>query len=507
MARVVVIGAGVGGMATSMRLAALGHQITLLEASSQLGGKLARYERDGFVFDTGPSLLTLPAVYRELFNSTGGPFDDAVDLQALDIAFGYHWADGASAALPGVDPGRIATALGDELGGTAEADWRSFIERAGRIWQITRRPFLESPLDGLGTLVGLARDPRYVRTVAPWTSLRSLGRHYLRDPRLVTLLDRYATYTGSDPRRAPAALATVPYVEQAFGAWHLGGGIATLADALAHRCRQLGVEIATDVDVSGIRTTPDGVQGVLTRDGDSIDADIVIANADAQHVYRDLLDDPRARRVRRRLDRTTPSLSGFVILAAARGRTEGIRHHNVWFPANYDGEFDDIFGRRPRPVADPTIYACVPDDDRMRPDADSESWFILINAPRHGHTSSTVDWDEPGLAESYADHVLEALARRGVDLRRRLLWREVRTPADLQRATRAPGGSIYGSSSNGARAAFLRPANVSPIPGLFLVGGSSHPGGGLPLVGLSAQIVAEAVGPPHEGEALNSATA
>jgi len=167
----------------------------------------------------------------------------------------------------------------------------------------------------------------------------------------------------------------------------------------------------------------------------------------------------------------------------------------VWFPADYDAEFDAIFGSRPRPVEDPAIYACVPDDPAMRPDEDSESWFVLVNAPRHGDGSGrTVDWNDPGLADSYADRVLERLAERGADIRNRILWREVRSPADLERTTRAPGGSIYGTSSNGARAAFDRPANESPMPGLFLVGGSAHPGGGLPLVGMGAEIVAERIG-------------
>jgi len=494
MSRVVVVGAGAGGLSAAMRLASHGHQVTLCEAAEHLGGKVARYERDGYVFDTGPSLLTLPAVYRELFNSTGGSFDESVDLQPLDIAFGYHWADGSTASVPGVDPGRIASSLGEALGGRAESDWRALIERAGRIWQITRRPFLESPLEGPATLLRLARDPAQVRTVAPWSSLRKLGRSYLQDPRLVTLLDRYATYTGSDPRAAPAALATVPYVEQAFGAWHLGGGISTLADALARRCRAVGVDIRTQTDVRSITTDGSGVRSVTVASGETIETDIVVANADASHLYRDLIDDPRARSSRRRLTRATPSLSGFVILLAVNGRTEGIRHHNVWFPSNYDAEFDDIFARDARPVRDPTIYACVPDDPLMRPDDDHESWFLLINAPRHGRGPGCIDWDRPGLATEYADHVLATLAHRGVDLRGRVQWREVRTPLDLQRATRAPGGSIYGSSSNGARAAFLRPANISPIPGLYLVGGSAHPGGGLPLVGLSAQIVVDAIG-------------
>lgn len=494
MSSVVVIGGGVGGMTAAMRLAAFGHQVSLLEAADHLGGKLGRFQRDGFVFDTGPSLLTLPAVYREAFNQTGASFDELVDLQPLDRAFGYHWSDGCRADLPGVDPGRIASALGESLGGSAERDWRALIERAGQMWQITRRPFLESPLEGASTLLRLARDPADIRTVAPWKSLRKLGRDYLNDPRLVTLLDRYATYTGSDPRSAPAALATVPYVEQAFGAWHLEGGITALADALAQRCIDLGVDIRLRTDVTTVITNRAGVSGVRTHEGETITADIIIANADASHLYRDLVTDTRARSARSKIRRATPSLSGFVILLAVQGRTEGLSHHNVWFPDNYDAEFDDIFGRHARPVADPTIYACVPDDPLMRPSDDHESWFILINAPRHGSGRGCIDWDQPGVARNYADHILDLLARRGVDLRSRMLWREVRTPADLERATRAPGGSIYGSSSNGARAAFLRPANISPVPGLYLVGGSAHPGGGLPLVGLSADIVVKAIG-------------
>ncbi|MEK9808824.1 MAG: phytoene desaturase family protein [Candidatus Nanopelagicales bacterium] len=486
MARVVVVGAGMGGLAAAARLRVKGHSVLVLEQGPRAGGKLDRFERDGFVFDSGPSLLTLPAVYRDLFLKTGEPFENAVDLQPLDTAFGYRFADGSTLNLPGVDPGRIAAAMGQQLGGRAQQDWNELMVRAGEVWRITRGPFITSPLTGASTLIKLATDPREVRAVAPFTTLRKFGRRHLSDPRQVTILDRYATYQGSDPRRAPAALMTIPYVEQAFGAWHLGGGIATLADALTTRCLERGVEIRTDADVVSIITTTTGVSGVQLRDGEHIDADIVVANVDASTLYADLIDDPRARKPLRTVRRATPSLSGFVIMAGVRGRTEGIHHHNVWFPADYDAEFDAVFGGRP--VADPTIYACVPDDPRMRPDEDCESWFILINAARDG----SVNWGAE--REEYADHVLDVLARRGVDLRSRMLWREIRTPADLARRYRAPGGSIYGTSSNGLRASFLRPANISPVPGLYLVGGSSHPGGGLPLVGLGADIVAEAIG-------------
>jgi phytoene desaturase len=497
VARVVVIGSGVGGMAAAARLRVKGHDVEVLEQAPTYGGKLGTYARDGFVFDTGPSLLTLPAVYRDLFLKTGGALEEAVDLQPLEPAFGYRWADGSTVTMPGVSPALCADALQEGLGGSASVAWRGFMEHAAKVWQLTRRDFLEAPLEGPRQLVSMARSVDSVRTVAPFTSLRRLGRKHFDDPRLVTLLDRYATYTGSDPRRAPSALCTVPYVEQTFGAWHLGGGIRTLADALHLRAQERGVRFSFGADVVGIDAGSDGVTGVLLRDGSRVPADVVIANADASHVYGDLLGDVRAARARRRLRAATPSLSGFVMLLAVEGRTPGLRHHNVWFPRRYDDEFDAVFGRTARPVPDPTVYVCAPDDPAMRPDDDTESWFVLVNAPRHGSGtpgSGTVDWDGPGVAEGYADHVLGVMARRGFDVRGRLRWREVRTPADLQRATRAPGGAIYGTSSNGARAAFLRPANATAVPGLYLVGGSSHPGGGLPLVGLSAEIVANLVG-------------
>lgn len=495
MARVVVIGAGMGGMAAAARLSVKGHQVTLLEQSDTYGGKLGSYRRDGFAFDTGPSLLTLPAVYRDLFIKTGrGELDDIVDIQPVEPAFAYTWADGTRAVLPGCGTGAVAASLGEALGGQADQQWRDLMRHAAHVWQITRRPVLESPLSGPRDLLPLARNFSDIKAVAPWRSLRSLARSKLSDPRLVTLVDRYATYTGSDPRRAPAALITVPYVEQNFGAWHIGGGIRVLADALFDRCQQRGIDCRLNTSVAAIETDAGAVTGVRTDAGEHIPADIVVANADAATVYGHLLSDPAARAPLRDLERATPSFAGFVMLLAVRGRTPGLQHHNVWFPENYDEEFDSLFGARAKPVPDPTVYVCAPDDPLMRPDADHESWFVLVNAPRHGTGKGAIDWRAAGLAQEYADHVMAVLARRGVDLTDRVLWREVRTPADLQVQAAAPGGAIYGTSSNGARAAFLRPANASPVKGLYLVGGSAHPGGGLPLVGMSAEIVANLIG-------------
>ena len=490
MSRVVVVGAGVGGLAVAARLAAQGHDVTVCEAQRAVGGKLGVHERDGFRFDTGPSLVTMPWVFRELFEDTGGWPSD-LSLTPLDPVARYRFADGTGLDATGdLDEfcGRLDAALGPGNG----ADWRRFSRHAARVWEATRGPFLENAIDGPAGMARLALGrPRDVAAIAPGRSLRWLGRRYLRDPRLRMFLDRYATYTGSDPRRAPAALAVVPYVEQTYGGWYVPGGLRRLGDAVHARAAERGARILVDARVERITMSGSRVDGVLLADGRRLPADLVVANADATSVYTSLVSAPA---VARRLARATPSLSGFVLLLALRGTTPDLAHHTVLFPADYDAEFDAVFGRIARPVPDPALYVSAPADPSVRP-AGCEAWFVLVNAPRHGEGPGAVDWRATGLRERYADHLLDLLARRGLPVRDRVLWSEAISPADLQDRTGAVGGAIYGTSSNGPAAAFLRPANRSPIPGLYLVGGSSHPGGGLPLVVLSARIVADLIGP------------
>lgn len=497
MANVVVIGAGAGGLAVACRLAARRHQVTVLEASDRTGGKLHTLHRSGFAFDTGPSLFTLPAVYRDLFLKTGAPLEDEVDLQPVEPGFRYRFADGSSVTLPGVGVAAVAEALGDGLGGAAADEWRAVMSRAADMWRLTRGPILGSELRGWRSLAELARRPADIRTIGPWQTLHALGRSSFTDPRLRQIFDRYATYTGSDPRRAPAVLATIPYVESTFGAWHLGGGLGTLADAMTRRAQRLGVDLRLQHRVAGIDVEAGTVTGVRTADGQRFAADVVVSDADARILYRDLLPVGEAPGEAKSVAASPASLSGFVMLLALTGRSPEPVHHEVLFPADYSAEFDDVFGsrrHRARPPRDPAIYICNPADPAMRPDG-HESWFVQVNAPRHGPDGpSTVDWQAPGRAEEYADAVLAMLAGRGLDVRDRVAWRIVQTPADLEHGTGAPGGAIYGSASHGPRAAFLRPPNRAPVNGLFLVGGSAHPGGGLPLVALGAEIVADAVG-------------
>ncbi|WP_168699807.1 phytoene desaturase family protein [Gordonia paraffinivorans] len=494
MSRIIVIGAGVGGLAAAMRLQHAGHDVTVLEQFDRVGGKLGVIEHDGFVFDTGPSLLTMPHVLTELFDETGAPVHERVHLERLPVAARYRFPDGTVLDLPDtIDaiPAELDRALGPGSG----AQWTSFLRRAEQIWDVTHGPFLESPMS-VRTMIGGIATPRAVRAVAPWRSLRGLGSDHLRDSRLAMLLDRYATYTGSDPRRAPAALASVPWAEQAWGSWYVRGGLGRIATAMHDRFVELGGTVELGVEVARVSTDRTGrVDGVVTADGSTRPADVVVANADARQVYDRLLPRRAARLPRVLLRRSTPSLSGFVLLLALDDPPADQPHHHVLFAEDYDEEFDAVFGFNgpPRPVARPTVYISAPDDPEIVPGPGTGSWFVLVNAPRHdpGHG---VDWDAEGLAEGYADQIMRVMADRGLDVRDRVRHRIIVSPADLERRTMTPGGSIYGSSSNGPRAAFLRPKNTSPVPGLYLVGGSSHPGGGLPLVMLSAKIVAGLIG-------------
>ena len=493
MAEVVVIGAGVGGLSVAIRLAASGHRVTVHEQADSVGGKLGLLERDGFRFDTGPSLLTLPELLADTVAASGVVLQDVLTLRRLDPIARYRFGDGTWFDHP-TDHAAFLAAVESMAPGQG-AGMGTLLERAAAIWNASRQPFLESPLHGWRTLARQAVHVGDLRTIAPWRSMRSLTVSYLTDSRLVNFVDRYATYAGSDPRAAPAALLSILHAERSGGAWYVEGGLRRIGEVLLERCVQVGVTVRVASTVVGVDVEHGRAVGVRLADGISQRADVVVANADAQHLYGDLLPRSVGAKPAARVATVRQSLSGFVLCLAVKGLTPALAHHTVLFPEHYDEEFKDLFGGGPKVVRDPAVYLSVPHDPAVAPPG-HQAWFVLVNAPPHDPTGvAGVDWDAPGMADREADRLLDLMATRGVDVRGRVLFREIRTPADLERRTRAVGGSIYGTSSNGMRAAFLRPANRSPVPGLFLVGGSSHPGGGLPLVQLSAKIVADMVGP------------
>ncbi|MFN8024171.1 MAG: phytoene desaturase family protein [Acidimicrobiales bacterium] len=463
---VVVVGGGVGGLAAAIRLRTRGHRVTLFERHHELGGKLAVLARDGFVFDVGPSLVTLPHVYDELFRRAGTTLADEVDLVRLDPQFRYSWRSGRR--LDVCDGGC-------EVPGYAE-----FVAHGRTIWQVSERTFFAGPMDGPWSLARRLRRPRDLTDIDPLRTLREAAvATFGDDAEMVQWAGRYATYSGSSPFEAPATLSCIAHVEHEYGCWYPMGGLGALRDAFVRVAERVGVSLEAGTEVRSITATPDRVTGVVLADGRAVPADVVVANADAEYLYRDLLPDVRAMR---RVRRAAPSTSGFVVCAGVRGTTPDLTHHRIWFADDPRREFDEIAaGQLP---TDPTLYACVSSvTDPSQAPAGHENWFVLINVPaglRIDRAAATA-------------HVLERLASHGTDLRERLSFTETLTPADLAERYRAPGGAIYGTSSNGRRAAFVRPRNRGIRDGLYLVGGSSHPGGGLPLVTTSARIVDEMI--------------
>ncbi len=502
MSRVVVIGAGVGGMTVAARLAKQGHEVTIYETADRTGGKCRTEWIGDYAFDTGPSLLTLPAIYKDFFIKTGPRMEKVLTINAVNPSFTYNFDDGKRVNFVNLDLPKTCAAIDHSLGVEAGNAWHSIIQRAEVMWDLSRVPFIQSELTSIWSLLKRRDLIKGIKQIAPFKSLRKVTREYSKDKHIQMIIDRYATYTGSDPRRAPAALLTIAFIESSFGAWHLAGGIGQLNVALSDRCALLGVDVHLNSPVAKINTVNGETVGITLASGEVIAADIVVANADAQIVYNQLLDPTvhAAKSERRKLMRADKSLAGFsLLLGLDNSKIDGpapqLNHHTIFFPNDYDAEFDDIFTRR-IPVADPTIYICSPDDPQMLKRPGTEGWFVLVNAPPHDPKAGW-DWSTGGA--EYAQKIIDKLDALGLRVSERIDVMEFRTPLDLQDSTSAPGGSIYGTSSHGAMSAFSRAKNRSPVKGLYCVGGSAHPGGGLPLVGMSAELVADAIGPAQSG--------
>ncbi len=464
-----------------------------VERLDRAGGKLAEHRAAGFSWETGPSLLTLPQVFRDLVAVAGADLDDLVSLRRLDPICRYRFADGTSWDHR-ADPAAAVAAV-EGLSPGSGADWEAFLARARTVWEVSERTFFAGPMASPLRLLQRMRSPRDLVAVDSLRTLADRAERTFADPRLRQHVGRYATYSGSSPHEAPATLACIGAIEQDLGAWYVDGGLGRLAEALADLARSVGVDLRLSTSaealvhdgqrVRGVRVEPTASAG-SGDEAEVLHADAVVSDVDALHLYRDLLPDKplRTRVAAWRTERTERSSSGFVLLLGVEGRTEdaagGLAHHNISFSADHEAEFDALFATG-TPIADPTVYVCASSvtDPTTAPEG-HESWFVLVNAPAGS-----------GAMDGYGDHLLEVMARRGWDLSGRIVHREQITPADIEDRYRTPGGSIYGTSSNGALAAFLRPGNAGPLDGLFLCGGSSHPGGGLPLVAISGRIAAD----------------
>lgn len=475
--KVVIIGAGVGGLSAACLMARNGHDVVVLERNGSVGGKLNEWSEDGFRFDTGPSLLTMPWVLDRLFEFCGRDRADYVHLEALESLCTYYFGDGKR-LVSYQDRDRAVEHVRD-IAPEDGQNYLDFLAYSQRLYKLTADTFIYHPLrqwtDLLRLPLGDALKVDAFKTVSQRVDM-SFQSDYIRQ-----FFKRFATYNGSSPYRSPATLNVIPHVELNTGGYYVRGGMYALATALKDLSVEMGATYRFHSHVERIEVEKGVARGVLVN-GEFIEADIVISNSDAYETYLKLLKPDQISRTTRNITKhTEPSCSGFVLLLGTNRRWSQLDHHTIFFSKDYKNEFEDIFDRGVMPV-DPTIYvANTSHSDGGHAVEGGTNLFVLVNAPY------LRDGGDPEY-ETYAEVVIRELENRGLEgLSDSIQVRKMITPREFYELYRSNRGSIYGTSSNNKFAAFLRPRNRSTsIQNLWLTGGSTHPGGGIPLCIISA---------------------
>lgn len=483
--KIAIIGAGVAGLASACRLAAKGHQVTIFEANPYPGGKLSLVEQDGYRFDAGPSLFTLPELVDDIFRDAGKQPEDYFKHHSLATACHYFWTDGTFLKAAS-DREHFAQEVERVLDVPAKTV-SDYLQRSSRLYDTAGKLFLERSLHKLSSFLSsdVLKMVRRLHELNLFGTMHSENARKLRHPKLVQLFDRFATYNGSSPYQAPGIMNIIPHLEHNIGASFPVGGMHAITESLCQLAADLGVDFHYNSPVQEIITERNTVKGVKVGE-QSMAFDEVVSNMDIYPTYRRLMPTLSAPEKTLNQERSSSALIFYW----------GIEHsfpqldlHNIFFSDNYEGEFRQIFEELRIPE-DPTIYVNI--SSKEKPDdapTGCENWFVMINVP----SNQGQDWDTA--TNLLRMKVIDKLSKQlGTDIAPLIATESILDPRSIESKTSSWQGALYGTSSNNRYAAFLRHPNFHrKIKNLYFCGGSVHPGGGIPLCLLSARIVSELI--------------
>lgn len=487
--RVAVIGAGIGGLTAAIDLASAGFEVTVLERASHPGGKVRTAAVSDRLIDAGPTVFTLPNVFDTLFDDAGDDFRRRVTLIPAGLLARHAWNSPATLDLYS-DVEKTAAGIGEFSGGHDAQGYLEFAAQARRIFRTLDRTFMKAARPTPFELMQRI-GPRHVAdlwNIQPFVTLwRSTGR-YFRDPRLRQLFARYATYCGSSPFAAPATLMLIAHVEQS-GVWYIEGGMSRLPLELAALATRKGAQIRYDSGVREITVNRGRVASLEMLNGEQIAVDAVVSNADNSALAAGLLG-AQVRSAVRGIAPSARSLSAVTWNLLAHVDGFDLAHHSVFFGEDYRTEFSDIF-RHQRLPASPTVYICAQDrcDDTLADSQRPERLLCLINAPPRGDTH----FFEPAEIDACKDRIFQRLQQVGLTISHPQHACVTTTPSDFHWLFPGTGGALYGPASHGWMSSFKRAGSRSLIPGLYLAGGSTHPGPGVPMTAISGRLAAAAI--------------
>ena len=485
--RVAVIGAGLGGLSAAISLATEGFEVELIEKNDKVGGKLNILRKDGFTFDLGPSILTMPHIFEALFTRAGKSMRDYVEIQKVEPHWRNFFEDGTTIDLT-PDTGAMRREL-DKLGPEAAEQFARFMAYSQRLCSETEAGYFAKGLDSFWELLRFYGPLRSLLSFDVFRSMDQGVRRFVSNPKLVEILDYFIKYVGSSPYDAPALMNQLPYIQFEYGLWYVSGGMYGLAEAFERLALEMGVKIRLNAEVSEIRHDGSRASAICLKDGEVLPADIVVSNMEVIPAMKRLLNS--SEKDSKKMRRFAPTCSGLVLHLGVDRLYPQLAHHNFFYSDNPRKHFDAIFHRR-RLSDDPTIYLVAPvKSDPMQAPPGCEIIKVLPHIPH-------LDPDHPIAPEAYLafrERVLIKLERMGLtDLRKHIVSEEYWTPHDIQTRYYSNRGSIYGVVADRyLNLGFKAPQRSSQLANLYFVGGSVNPGGGMPMVTLSGQLVRDKI--------------